>query len=253
MLDLAAVKALLAGTRFHDVHLVEETGSTNDDVLPILAQADPKPYTLIAEHQTQGRGRKNREWFSEPGTSLMWTTTLPPLPVESLWAVTFWVALRIAEGIAEATGIAVSLQWPNDILLDGRKLAGILCVSRISEERAVVGCGAGINFYRPRTAYALEQPAAFLDDYAATTREQVLACILNGFHESYEDLYSPSTIARKWEQRAQISGTPYRILFDGEAEPITATAKGLDPQGGLIVYQDKKERIVRLGDARVLR
>ena len=253
MLDVAAVKALLAGTRFHDVHLVAETGSTNDDVLPLLARSDPTPHTIVAEHQTNGRGRKNREWLAEPGKSLLWTTTLPPLPVENLWAVTFWVALRIAEGIADATDISVSLQWPNDILLDGRKLAGILCVSRVSEKGAVVGCGVGLNFYRPEQPMTLEHPAAFLNDYAATTREQTLACILHRFSEAFEDLDSPQEIARQWEHRSRISGTPYHILLDGETLPFLATAKGLDDQGGLIVYENNQERTVRLGDARVLR
>lgn len=253
MLDVAAVKALLGGTRFHDVHLVEQTGSTNEDVLPLLARADPTPYTIVAEDQTNGRGRKNREWLSEPGKSLLWTTTLPALPVENLWAVTFWVSLRIAEGIADAAQISVALQWPNDILLDGRKLAGILCVSRISEKGAVVGCGVGLNFYRPDTTFTLEHPAAFLNDYAATTREQVLACILHRFNEKFEDLDAPEAVAREWEYRSRISGTPYRILLDGESQPIVATAKGLDAQGGLIVYENNQERIVRLGDARVLR
>ena len=253
MLDIAAVKALLAGTRFHDVHLVEQTGSTNDDVLPLLVRADPTPHTIVAEYQTAGRGRKNRTWISEPGKSLLWTTTLPPIPVEHLWAVTFWAALRVAEGISDATDIAVGLQWPNDILLDGRKLSGILCVSRISEKGAVVGCGIGLNFHRPDQPLSLEQPAAFLHDYAATTREQVLACILHRFDEALEELYAPNEIVSKWEKRARIAGTPYRILFDGESQPVSVIAKGLDEQGGLVVYEDKQERIVRLGDARVLR
>jgi BirA family biotin operon repressor/biotin-[acetyl-CoA-carboxylase] ligase len=251
--DILAVKALLADTRFDDVHLVQETGSTNDDIMPILAENRKRPYTIVAEHQSNGRGRKNREWLSESGTSIMWTTSLPPIRVEDVWAVTFWVALRVAEGIAEASRVAVNLQWPNDILLDGRKLAGILCVSRISNGMAYVGCGAGINFYRPSAPLKLEQPAAFLNDYAATTREQVLACILNGFNETFEDLDSPETIARQWERFSRISGTPYRILVDGESESFDVVAKGLDEQGGLIVYRGTEERTIRAGDARVLR
>jgi BirA family biotin operon repressor/biotin-[acetyl-CoA-carboxylase] ligase len=173
--------------------------------------------------------------------------------VESLWAVTFWVALRVADGILEASKLAVSLQWPNDILLDGRKLAGILCVSQIRGKEAFVGCGTGINFHRPRHALALERPAAYLNDYAVTTREQVLACILASFDEAFEALDSPATVARQWEMRARIAGTRYRILIDGEPEPIDATAKRLDEQGGLIVDTGKGERVVRAGDARVLR
>ncbi len=253
MLDVAAVRALLGGTRFHDVHLVAQTSSTNDDVLPLLARADPTPHTIVAEHQTQGRGRKNRHWLSEPGKSLLWTTTLPPVPVTSLWAIPFWVALRVAEGITEATSIAVALQWPNDILLDGRKLAGILCVSRVHDAEAVVGCGVGLNFSRPEKNFDLEQPAAFLYDYAQTTREQVLACILHSFHQEFEMLFTPTDVARAWEQRARLAGTTYRILLDGTSQPFTATAKSLDPQGSLVVYEGDQERTIHLGDARIIR
>ena len=251
--DIQAVRALLGGTRFAEMRLLAETGSTNDDIAPILAEGRARPYTILAEHQTHGRGRKEREWLDEAGTGILWTTSLPAIRVENLWAVTFWAALRVVDGILEAAKLAVSLQWPNDILLDGRKLAGILCVSQIRGREAFVGCGVGINFYRPLRALALERPAAYLNEYAVTTREQVLACILSSFEAAFEDLDSPATIARQWEKRARIQGTPYRILIDGEPEPIDATAMGLDEMGGLIVHTGREERVVRAGDARVLR
>jgi BirA family biotin operon repressor/biotin-[acetyl-CoA-carboxylase] ligase len=253
MLDFAAVRALLAGTRFADVHVVEETGSTNDDILPLLARENPTPHTLVAEYQTKGTGRHGRPWLAIKGTSLLWTTTLPTLPASSLWAVPFWVALRIAEGIEDATELKVQLQWPNDILLDGRKAAGVLCVSRISGDKAVVGCGIGLNVIRPLEKLEIDPPAAFIADYAATTREQLLACVLHRFDESFGDLDSPQGIAREWERRAKLRGTPYRIMRDGHTEEFTAIASHIADDGGLVVHCDGKEEHIALGDARVVR
>jgi BirA family biotin operon repressor/biotin-[acetyl-CoA-carboxylase] ligase len=253
MFDFMAVRALLAGTRFADVHVVEETGSTNDDILPLLSREDPTPHTLVAEHQTRGKGRLNREWLDAPGKSLLWTTTLPPIAANSLWAVPFWVALRIAQGIQDATDLQVGLQWPNDILLDGRKLAGILCVSRIAGDRAVVGCGIGMNVVRPDERLELETPAAFINDYAATTREQLLACVLHRFDENFSELSAPRSIAQSWEARARLKGTAYRILRDGTSQPFTAIARAIADDGALILDKDGAEERVALGDARVLR
>lgn len=253
MLDVAAVRALLAGTRFADVHVVAETGSTNDDVLPLLAREDPTPHTLVAEYQTRGVGRRGRSWQSTKATGLLWTTTLPPIPVKSLWAVPFWVGLRIAEGIADATELRIQLQWPNDIMLDGRKIAGVLCISRVAGEQAIVGCGVGMNVFRPDEKLAIDQPAAFIADYAATTREQILACILHRFDESLSELRTPQTVARTWEQRARLAGTPYRIQRDGESQPFVAYAKRIGQDGALVVEREGLEEEIALGDARIVR
>jgi BirA family biotin operon repressor/biotin-[acetyl-CoA-carboxylase] ligase len=163
----------------------------------------------------------------------------------------------VADGIEAATGIRVALQWPNDLLIDGRKCCGILCVSRVAGEGAWVGCGTGVNILRPADDAALEAidpPPAFLSDRApAVTRDAVLASILRAYETRLNDLADPNNIARDWEHRASLAGTPYRVQIDGEPAPFEAIARRLDDDGSLIVERDGRERRITLGDARVLR
>ena len=174
-----------------------------------------------------------------------------------LWAVTFWTALGVADGIEAATGLRVGLQWPNDLLLDGRKCCGILCVSRVVGDRAWVGCGTGVNVVRPAADVALDAvvpPPAFLSDaMPGVERRVVLDAILAAYERRLPELASPAAIARAWEARAGLAGTPYRLLIDGATEPIEAIARRIADDGALVVDDGGIERAVSLADARVIR
>jgi len=240
------------------VRFYAETGSTNDDAAPLLGLPESAGLVLWADFQTTGRGRRARSWVAPPGSSLLFTTLLPrTIDADALWAVPFWTALGVADGIEAATGIRVALQWPNDLLIDGRKCCGILCVSRVVGPRAWVGCGTGINVARPSgddALEAIEPPPAFLSDRApAVDRRVVLDAILAAYEGLLGDLDRPHAVARAWERRAELDGTPYRIVLDGAAAPFDATARRLGSDGALVVECAGAEREVALADARVLR
>jgi len=243
-----------------EIRTYAETASTNDDALALLA--DPEiaaGVVLVADYQSAGRGRKARAWVAPPGSSLLATAILPRrIPHEALWAVTFWTALAVADGIEAATGIRVDLQWPNDLLIAGRKCCGILCISRVATDGAWVGCGTGINVSRPAAddaaLAAIAPPPAFLSDRAPhVERGALLAKILAAYEARLDDFTDVSGIARAWERRAGLFGTPYRFQLDDGTAPFDAIAKGLDPGGALIVESGGNERRIALADARVLR
>ncbi len=153
-LDVARVRAALAGTRFADVRAVRETGSTNDDAAALLGEPSAAGATLVTDFQRAGKGRKpGRRWLAPPGSALMFTAILPvTVATEALWAVPFWVALAVVDGVEAACGLRLDLRWPNDLDLDGRKAGGILCVSRVIGAEADVACGVGLNVRRPDDA-----------------------------------------------------------------------------------------------------
>ncbi len=255
--DLARLHALLDNSRFTRLRYTSETGSTNDDALALLGTSDSAGLVLIADYQRQGKGRKARTWCAVPGSSLLFTAILPAaIPVTSLWAVPFWTALGVADGIERVTGIAPTLQWPNDLLLDGRKCCGILAVSRVTGERAWIGCGIGLNVRRPARDTELDgivPPPAFLSDHATPPeREPLLAAILRAMDERLELLAEPHQVARAWEQRAHLAGTPYRIASD-DGRVFDARAQRLENDGSLIVLTEGKQQRVTLADARVVR
>jgi BirA family biotin operon repressor/biotin-[acetyl-CoA-carboxylase] ligase len=256
-LDVAHVRTALRDSRFGDVRYEGTTGSTNDDAMPLLARSDAAGATLVADEQTAGRGRKpGRAWLAPRGTSLLFTTILPTtLPAADLWAVPFWVALCVADGIWHACGVHVDLRWPNDCFLRERKVVGILCISRVAGAVAHVGCGVGVNVLRPpgNALSAIQPPPAFLADAAPhVVREVVLAEILVAFERRLAALHSPAVVARTYEERAGLIGARYRVHLDLEDEELDGIARGLGPDGALRLETGGVERAVSLADARRL-
>jgi BirA family transcriptional regulator, biotin operon repressor / biotin---[acetyl-CoA-carboxylase] ligase len=257
MLDVAHVRTALRGSLFEDVRYQPLTGSTNDDATLLLARSDVFGTTLVAEEQTAGRGRKaGRSWIAPPGTGLLFTTILPTtLPAADLWAVPFWVALCVADGITRACGVHADLRWPNDLFVQNRKVAGILCISRVAGDSAHVGCGVGINVFRPTAGAlaAIDPPPAFLSDAAPhVVREVVLSEVLLAFERRLPALHAPAAIARTYEERAALRGARYRVVVDlGEVE-LDGIARGLGPDGALRLEAGGVEHAISLADARRL-
>jgi BirA family biotin operon repressor/biotin-[acetyl-CoA-carboxylase] ligase len=257
VLDAARVRAALAGTRFHDVRAMPETGSTNDDAAALLGDPRAAGATLVAEFQTAGRGRKaGRSWIAPAGSALTFTTILPELvAADALWAVPFWTALAVADGVEAGCGVRLELRWPNDLDLGGRKAGGILCTSRVTGPRAAVGCGIGLNVRRPPgdAAATIEPPPAYLSDVQPrAAREEILAGILGAMDGLLDVLDRPAEVARAWEERAGLRGRQYRVQLDADCTILDGTAVGLDREGGLILRADGRERVVHLAEARVL-
>jgi len=223
----------------------------------MLGEERARGLTLVADYQEQGTGRKGRSWLAPPASALLCTIALPDaLPAADLWAVPFWTALVLRDALVQF-GVQPRLQWPNDVLLEGRKVAGILCISRVTGEYAWAGCGIGVNVRRPvdpQAVAAIVPPPAYLSDVAKEIeREDVLQALLRRADERYDELFGTARIARDWEIAAGMPGARYRILLDGDDDPFEATALRLLIGGALIVDHDGAQREVTLADARVLR
>lgn len=251
-----AVGRELRGTRFSWIRYVRTTGSTNADAAALLGDENEYGTTLVAEYQRDGAGRKGRRWLATPGSSLLMTTILPrSIPAAHLWIVPFGVAICVRRALVQS-GIRSELHWPNDLLLDGNKVAGILCVSRIVGDHAWVAAGVGINVYRSTGESEGVDPApAFCDDVAPDVdRARLLRDVLLNYDVWESTLDMPPRIARVWERQAGLPGTPYRILKDGASRAIDVTALALANGGGLLVQHDDGTReTIALADARALR
>jgi BirA family biotin operon repressor/biotin-[acetyl-CoA-carboxylase] ligase len=257
LLDLARVRAALDGTRFADVRAAGTTASTNDDAAALLGDPSAAGTTLVAEVQTAGRGRKQgRTWIAPAGSALLFTVILPvAVPTEALWAVPFWAALALADGVEEGCGVRLELRWPNDADMAGRKAAGILCTSRVVGAEAYVGCGIGLNVHRPGdpAIAAITPPPAYLSDAEPhVEREAVLAGILGAMDGLVDVLDRPRDVAHAWEERAELRGRPYRVRMDADGSLVEGTALRLDGDGGLVLAVADGERSVHLADARVV-
>jgi BirA family biotin operon repressor/biotin-[acetyl-CoA-carboxylase] ligase len=256
-LDAAHVRAALIDSYFKVVRYMARTGSTNDDAAALLGSPGAAGATLVAEEQSAGRGRKSgRSWIAPPGSGLLFTTILPEsIRATDLWAVPFWVALCVADGVMHACGVHLDLRWPNDGFLNGAKAVGILCVSRVSGARASVGCGVGINVLRPSAASlaAIAPAPAFLSDLAPhVSREVVLAEVLAAFERRLGAVHTPSIVARTYEERARLVGAHYRVRVDADGSELDGTALGLASDGSLRLNAAGTEHTVSLADVQRL-
>jgi len=251
----AQVARNLMGTAFAKIRYVERTGSTNDDAAMLLGDPEGFGLTIVAEAQERGSGRKGRSWIALPGTSLLFTTILPgAIPTADLWIVPYAVAIAVRRALFES-GVPATLHWPNDLLIGTRKVAGILCATRIVGDRAWVAAGIGINVHRlPGANAGIDPPPAFCDDIVPIDRAALLERTLLVFDAWNQTLSMPQRIARVWERAAGLPGKRYRLLLDGAREPFEATAIGIATGGGLIVERSGGVReTIELADARALR
>jgi len=128
------------------VHYSTVTGSTNDDAREAARQGEPGLCVFVANEQTAGRGRQGRTWTAPPGFGLLFTMLFRPAASEPPLRYTMLASVALAEAL-EALGLQPRIKWPNDVLLDGRKTAGILAEAfQVEDGRAiVVGCGLNVG------------------------------------------------------------------------------------------------------------
>src|SRR5882672_6071411 len=226
----------LAGT---EVRTVERCGSTNTALLE-----EGKPgVLLIADEQTAGRGRRGRRWYSAPGADIAFSLSAEVAkPVAGLSLVAGVAAARAlrALGVAEA-----ALKWPNDLLVEGAKLGGILVETRGS--LAVIG--VGINCRRDAALEArLRRPIAALEQFIAVDRERVIERVAQCLVEALAtfDAHGLEPLRGEWERLHAHAGKRLRVrLADGRV--LTGLARGLDGEGALRLETRAGLRAVRNG------
>jgi BirA family transcriptional regulator, biotin operon repressor / biotin---[acetyl-CoA-carboxylase] ligase len=199
------------------VQHVHETGSTNADLLARATEA-PDRTVLAADHQTAGRGRLDRRWDAPPGANLLVSILfrhVPAAPGEFVRRV----GLAATDAARELSGLDVGLKWPNDLVVDGAKLAGILA-QRAPGGEVVVGLGLNVRWAPPG--------AVRLGDRLAPAT--VLAALL----EAYDRL--PSDITQRYRERLHTLGQWVRVeLPDAE---IVGRATDVEPDGRLVVLDE---------------
>jgi BirA family biotin operon repressor/biotin-[acetyl-CoA-carboxylase] ligase len=205
------------------VGVVAETGSTNADLLDAAAAGAPDRSVLVAAHQTAGRGRLDRRWDAPPGANLLVSMLFRHVP-RHLHELTQRVALAAADAAERTAGVRAELKWPNDLLVDGAKLAGVLAQASgapgSTEQVVVVGIGVNVG-WAPEGATRLGDAVAPLE---------VLAALLSAFDEL------PADIAPLYRSRLGTIGRQVRVeRGDGVLE---GRAVDVEADGRLVVIDD---------------
>ena len=180
---------LLTGRFGRPYRFLEECPSTQRE----LADDAPEGETVVADHQTEGRGRLGREWLAEPGTSVLMSVCLrPPVEAARLPELTVVAALAVADAIAAETGLAPELKHPNDVLIAGRKVAGVL--AEASEGRVVLGIG--VNVHQTAEQLPTETATSLALEGAAVHRGDLLAAVLERLEQRYDAWVSSAAADR---------------------------------------------------------
>jgi BirA family transcriptional regulator, biotin operon repressor / biotin---[acetyl-CoA-carboxylase] ligase len=250
-LNLAKVEQHLT-TRFVGRRLLfcTSTGSTMDVARSDADAAAPDGTVVLADEQTTGRGRFERVWVSPGGTNLYLTLIMRP-PLDRLRSLSIVAPLAVALAVEDCTGLTVRIKWPNDVLVNGRKLSGILIESEIagdSVEYALVGTGVNVNLdieHSPEIAQIATSVKREVGH--ETSREDLLAVFLNRFEELYEDAPKGDDVLDQWRSRLDTLGREVRVTFRDQV--YEGLAEDVDRDGNLILAQSGgTRRVIEAGE-----
>jgi len=233
------------GSIWREVRILADTPSTNAVVVGAATQ--PEGLVVVAEHQSAGRGRLDRIWVSPPRAGLTFSVLLRP-PAGAQWSwLPLLVGLAVAEATEEISGITVGLKWPNDLLVDGHKLAGIL-VERHGPA-AVVGVGLNVTTTRDELP-GPEATSLLLADAAVTDRESLLRAVLRSMQRRYLAWGAGADndeLATAYADRCTTIGSEVTVTLP-DGSPLVGRATGIDPTGCLLVRADDGEHVLSSGD-----
>jgi BirA family biotin operon repressor/biotin-[acetyl-CoA-carboxylase] ligase len=256
MFQAEAARRQLAWGR--DARCSPSTGSTNDDALAAAKSGAPSGTLIVADHQSQGRGRSGYAWQSPPGDNLLFSLLLRP--ASRVWpgaALTLSVGLAVRAALAPHSGEPLLVKWPNDVLAQRRKLAGILCEGQVGASGALEALvlGVGVNVHTTRFEGELATIATSLaltraGSGAAPRRELLLvelllamehyvgACLERGFAE----------LASEFAAHDALLGQ--RVLVSG-ARSLSGTARGVDQEGQLLLETSSGIERIASGTVRI--
>jgi BirA family transcriptional regulator, biotin operon repressor / biotin---[acetyl-CoA-carboxylase] ligase len=261
-LDPAALNARLVrpGGLWREIRVIQETGSTNADLLKEARAGAAEGLVLVAETQTAGRGRLDRSWSSPPRAALTASVLLRPagVPPSALAWLPLLTGIAVAAALRDEAGVSAGLKWPNDVLVADRKIAGIL--AEVHGDAIVAGVGLNVTL----TGAELPVPTAtslLLENAACLDRERLLAAVLTELASRYTvwaagpdaaapgtDWAAPAAALREEYLRWCVTlGREVRVELPGGAL-LTGTAADVDETGRLAVRTGSGTTLVGAGD-----
>lgn len=220
------------------------TDSTNDDAFELISDNQAENGTIIiTDYQKKGRGRRGNNWFSSPGNNLTFSLILKKNNENDLGLFSILSGVSIIKGIQQFTGIECKLKWPNDIMLNNKKVGGILIEAKVDSPYLVIGIGLNVN--QDNIPNELENIASSLkiEKTNPIQREPLLAFILNEFEKLYDN--GSKTWALNWKQYCNHINK--KVTFHNNDEIMEGLFLDIDENGNAIIDIKSKKTIVSSG------
>ncbi|QOS79866.1 biotin--[acetyl-CoA-carboxylase] ligase [Paenibacillus sp. JNUCC31] len=249
-IDATALQLALKTTVFGRKALIlHSTLSTQGDVQHMAEQGQSEGAVVLAEEQTGGRGRFGRKWFSPPGRGI-WMSVLmrPELALQNTPQLTLLTGVAVCRAIRACTGADAGIKWPNDLLINGRKVCGILLESTVEDHEVrycIAGIGVDVNFDPKDYPEDLKSIATSLkmETGQSIDRTKLAAAILSELEHLYF-LYQKEgfgVISSLWEALSVSMNREIKVV--NPQGGLEGMAIGLDPSGALIVEKQNGERV----------
>ena len=240
-----------------DVRWFDTVGSTMNEAASLASVGTAAGVVIGADEQTAGRGRRGHSWHSAPGAGLYFSWLCRPhLDVSTLPLVTLAAGVGVHRGIKTATGLSTDLKWPNDLLVEGRKIAGILaegCALGSPDQAVIVGVGINLrhSVYPPDIASRATSIEAELG--RPVERAPVLVEVLCGLVDAVAGLETDRDgILRAWRAAAP-SALGTRVEWNDASGVRQGVTAGVDDDGALLIQTEVSRERVIAGEVRWLR
>jgi BirA family biotin operon repressor/biotin-[acetyl-CoA-carboxylase] ligase len=229
----------------------DEVSSTMEEARAVLAQGDPGKLWIVARSQKAGRGRHGRQWGSPPGNLYASLLLVAPCEVALAPQLGFVAGLALHDAAAAVTGLGaprLALKWPNDLLIDRAKAAGLLLEgeSRAGRFSVIIGIGVNLASSPPDTPYAATHLAAHASEASV---ERLLVALSEAWNRRFSAWSLPGGFGptrAAWLERAAFLGETVTLrLPDG---PVSGRFRGLDPAGRLELETAGGPRVIDAGD-----
>lgn len=230
----------------------DELSSTNSELLSNKKNYKNSGTVLLAEHQLEGKGRKNREWISAKDLNLTFSILLVDVtaPASQVNIINLAASLAVAASIENLYQLPAELKWPNDVMINRRKVAGILLETSVQGkkiERLVIGVGINVNQKSFPGKYNFPPTSIKLEAGNEIERETLLAEVLNNFEELLKSAISnPQRVLSDWKAKCNMIGDRIKIIEKDKI--IAGIFDDIDENGFLILRRSDKLVKIHFGD-----
>lgn len=257
-LDPAALQRRLTppSGAWRRVEVVATTGSTNADVAGLARAGEPAGAVLVAGHQSAGRGRRGRVWIAPPGTSVAISALVQPHVPARRWTwLPLLAGLAVVEGLGACAGVAGRLKWPNDVMVAGRKVCGILAerVETPTGSMCVLGMGINVHLTEADLPVPSATSLALLGLPVTPPRTEVAAAVLSSLARVLGDwTHDPEPVAAAYQAVSDTVGREVRVIL-AQDHTVAGRALGVDADGRLQLQTAAGLLVVGAGDVVHLR